>query len=521
MGFCQRCGEITAGKCKRCGGRSVESTISTLISEGVISVVDRWQSQYAGTILAPEEIIEKKSPTTKRIPVTQSTFYNPPSIKRNICTCCSKPLDYRTSIMEDGAHYCKECHIKLFIYTKGECPTCRKSVSEQERYIEYASKTWHTTCFVCFNCQSQLESDPLVDLNDRPCCEPCFLAQAGRRSQDEKKHIKKIASSSPSPRQYDSYSSQSSLSTIGSSSSSNLSFYNSNQRRLSKSRIMDQSLFISPSLSSLPPLSRTPSLPEEEEKITTKATRHHNPSVSIPTKSSSYQQHSNTQEPSKPVTSLSQTPCHYCHRPLGDATTQKKVKVPLGQHNVWFHKSCFLCIKCRKPFQKDDGQQCKTDGHAFYHARCEFVQCEGCQKAIQHDSFKFNDKQFHFDCFRCYANGCPIRLGEPVFELGGHPFCSSCHLLATTNTMPTTNTIASTTSKKRSLPILGGSKRCPRCKESISIMDDTPGPLATRWHKKCLSCATCSKSLDSAAKLRQGSQGESLVYCRSCIIHIC
>jgi hypothetical protein len=64
---------------------------------------------------------------------------------------------------------------------------------------------------------------------------------------------------------------------------------------------------------------------------------------------------------------------------------------------------------------------------------------------------------------------------------------------------------------------LGGFHTCPRCKQSISIMDDTQGPFASHWHKKCLCCAKCSKQLDSCAKMRQGSQKESLVYCTNCI----
>lgn len=47
MGFCHRCGEITRGKCVKCGGRPVESTISCLVAEaGGMSIIDKWQSQY-------------------------------------------------------------------------------------------------------------------------------------------------------------------------------------------------------------------------------------------------------------------------------------------------------------------------------------------------------------------------------------------------------------------------------------------------------------------------------------------
>lgn len=199
--------------------------------------------------------------------------------------------------------------------------------------------------------------------------------------------------------------------------------------------------------------------------------------------------------------SISRRPCHYCHEPLGDAS-QKKTKVSIGEGLfAWFHKSCFLCSKCHLPFKNGE---CATDGHSFYHPLCDLGKsCFGCKKQIAQDAYQFNDKMYHFDCFKCYGNGCSISLGQPIFEVGKRPFCQPCYDLSNAR-------------NGKSFPKLGGSKTCPRCKSSISIMDGTQGPLASQWHKKCLSCTVCHKQLDSAAKMKTGTQGESLVYCRTC-----
>ncbi|GAN09966.1 hypothetical protein MAM1_0307d09499 [Mucor ambiguus] len=445
MGFCQRCGEITAGKCSKCGGRSVQSTISSLVSEGGVSVIDRWQSQYAGTILSPEEVVPK-SPTAKRIPVTQSAFYDPIS---KLCTCCSRALEYKHVVQEENLSYCKECHLKLF--SKGACPTCHKVVCSNQSYIEYAKKCWHTECFVCFQCRKQLDANPLVDLQNRPCCEPCFMSQAGRgrRGRNSCPSIDKSI----------------------------------------RTRLEDLSLIP-------PPLSRTPSpihTKEEEEEPKEIPRNHRLTSMFIPPASSQ-----STPIPKK--SSLSQRPCHHCHEPLGDAT-RKKIKIAIGppQQYAWFHKSCFLCSRCHLPFK--DGE-CATDGKTFYHEHCNRY-CYGCDQPIKQDSFKFNNKAYHFDCFKCHANGCKIALGDPVFEINDKPFCHACH--------------AFTLMPRKKMLRLGGSKTCPRCQCSVSIMDDTPGPLATRWHKKCLCCIKCHKQLDSAAKMRQDEQGFSFVFCTSCV----
>ncbi|CAO3646651.1 unnamed protein product [Mucor hiemalis] len=424
-------------------------------------------SRYAGTILAPEEIIANNKSNTKVVSVTQSSFYNKPSTRKT-CSHCSSSIS-SNAFVQDGSTFCKECHLQLF--NKGKCPTCLKLVSERDVFIEYSTSVWHAECFTCFNCKIPLEANPLIDLKNRPCCEPCFMNQAHK-----KVHANNRKSVDP--------------------------LYPIHSRSSRRPRV-DQDLF-RPAIVTPP---RTPS-PQESTSTNRRAsalarkapTTPTTPTTPIVSSPSSY--HSSIPNPSHSTNrSLSQRPCHYCHEPLGDAS-QKKTKVPIGEGlYAWFHKSCFLCSKCHLPFQKNG--ECATDGHSFYHPNCSQSpgkSCFGCKKAIGTDAFQFNDKMYHFDCFKCYGNGCKIGVGQPIFEVGKRPFCQHCHELSQTATRPK----------------LGGSKTCPRCKSSISVMEDTPGPLATRWHKKCLSCTHCHKQLDSAAKMKEGSEGESLVYCRAC-----
>lgn len=317
-----------------------------------------------------------------------------------------------------------------------------------QKFIEYGKGVWHADCFNCFDCKMPLEQTPLVDLQNRPCCEPCFMKQAGTRKN--------------TPPRVSLYGRDPSLFT-----------------QKATRTMLSHHLFDKPDNN--PANHKTQSTPIIPSKQNTPNTKH--------------------------TGSLSQRPCHYCHKPLGDAT-QKKVRMEAGsQQHVWFHKSCFLCSKCHKPFK--DGK-CATDGISFYHTQCEEY-CATCDKPIQTDAFIFNHKKYHTKCFTCFASGCPIKLSDPIFEVNSKPYCQPCYSQFISQT-PTKTTSRSS----RLLPKLGGFNTCPRCKQSISIMDDTPGPFASHWHKKCLCCATCSKQLDSAAKMKQGSQKESLVYCRNC-----
>ncbi|RKP23821.1 hypothetical protein SYNPS1DRAFT_5043, partial [Syncephalis pseudoplumigaleata] len=49
---------------------------------------------------------------------------------------------------------------------------------------------------------------------------------------------------------------------------------------------------------------------------------------------------------------------------------------------------------------------------------------------------------------------------------------------------------------------LGGTARCFKCKERLYAADEVPGPRATKWHRHCLVCLVCRKSLDSMALMR-------------------
>ncbi|KAI7873283.1 uncharacterized protein EV154DRAFT_389700, partial [Mucor mucedo] len=218
----------------------------------------------------------------KIVSVTQSNFYKPPIVQKKVCCCCSKPLS--TSYVEDNLSYCKECHLRL--HNKGECPTCQKPVSKNDAWIEHAASIWHAHCFTCFSCQLPLEANPLIDLKQRPCCEPCFNAQSGKS-----RRIPATPSPSKSSR-YDSYSSQSSS---GSSSTSELYL---NSARNSRRPRIDRDLFAVVT----PPRTPSPATDEDIINTTTTTTRVVTPNPRV--------------SPS----SISRQPCHHCHLPLGDSS---------------------------------------------------------------------------------------------------------------------------------------------------------------------------------------------------------
>ncbi|KAG0205830.1 Cysteine and glycine-rich protein 1 [Mortierella sp. GBA30] len=74
-------------------------------------------------------------------------------------------------------------------------------MSKTDPYITHNKRSWHTTCFVCFQCRVDLSQRPMVDIRGRPCCEDCLMAQAGQENQDNDSStpVNRSLNGSPAP----------------------------------------------------------------------------------------------------------------------------------------------------------------------------------------------------------------------------------------------------------------------------------------------------------------------------------
>lgn len=77
-------------------------------------------------------------------------------------------------------------------------------------------------------------------------------------------------------------------------------------------------------------------------------------------------------------------------------------------------------------------------------------------------------------------------------------------------------------SRGRPLPRFGVVRDCPRCNERItSVHDEIPGPKASRWHKKCLVCTGCTKTLDSGTAVKEDkTTGKLYPWCTTCLVSL-
>ncbi|KAI9315095.1 hypothetical protein BX666DRAFT_1959336 [Dichotomocladium elegans] len=199
----------------------------------------------------------------------------------------------------------------------------------------------------------------------------------------------------------------------------------------------------------------------------------------------------------------------------------RKIRVPAATTDgmpMWYHYDCLKCPVCSQHFtEKDYFVRRDKD---IYHPKC-LPECSACHKHIVDGSWLEQDLQkYHMQCaFRCTqcskVEAGPKRLycGTCASSPPARRRCLSSNAVLMEPSKPSDIF----KSRTRALPPLGGSKICPRCRKSVGIMDETLGPLALSWHRKCLACAQCSKRMDSDARTFKGENDEWLVYCRSCL----
>lgn len=58
---------------------------------------------------------------------------------------------------------------------------------------------------------------------------------------------------------------------------------------------------------------------------------------------------------------------------------------------------------------------------------------------------------------------------------------------------------------------LGNGNECPGCHKAVFMSEQVLGPMGTHWHRGCLKCGGCSKTLDSMAQMKNERP-----YCRDC-----
>ncbi|KAI8340738.1 hypothetical protein BC941DRAFT_467904 [Chlamydoabsidia padenii] len=417
MGYCNRCGDIINGsKCRKCGGKPVES-----LAKGAVdpksSVVDRWQNQYANSILSgPEPVGTTSTPSKmKRNSIacfTSSYNTRSPSsvsVQPKTCILCHKAVPLGTQLGKND--YCHECRVKISNNksspsitnsseaTTIECMGCSQPVNPEQPKVQHQGRAWHQGCIRCSLCLNPLPNPTALDLHGSSRCLSCQEKQrptnkvmSCQQPQAATSPTSTVSSSissasrfSPIPRslQNDKYGSTTSISTFGgdSTSSDTLSTRKKSMDGINSSirPRLDSQLFqqYQKSLNQQPPLSPLLNGPVKPTRSlssqlssTSLSSYNERPRMAISssttTTSSSTQQKSRQRRssftPDKPPST--KKTCRKCMQVLRGP----RVRLPTPTGDTWYyHYDCLTCAACGDHFTESEFV---GDGKDVFHLHC-------------------------------------------------------------------------------------------------------------------------------------------------------
>ena len=192
--------------------------------------------------------------------------------------------------------------------------------------------------------------------------------------------------------------------------------------------------------------------------------------------------------------SVSQSICAACGE-----TISGMVRAALGKK---WHPECLVCFECKR--QLSDGKDnpdllcCQgADGHPYcmVHYAANFSKtCHKCRLPLNvHEKFvnARSGNVFHRQCFRCDLCSKGL-LGTRSFEVKGYLYCEDCFHAQS-------------------------SDRCPTCFQPVLRTDKHRMAFGKLYHWDCLQCYHCLKPFEGKQRFRRK---EDKLYCDGCFVDV-
>ncbi|KAI8977038.1 hypothetical protein BDF20DRAFT_872559 [Mycotypha africana] len=509
MGFCIYCNlkvtgtTTTCPKCYRTIALTKDKPVDTKASTAMFSIprksnqsnIDKWQDTYSKKAIFSSGISSSTStPLKARQQRPMPTFSKKDSTTSRLtktCANCQKPqTSWKDLSIYNSAYYCKPCLSEVLA-----CPGCKESVEQGQIQTYFNKKTWHAACLRCASCGSPLKAMlATVDNNGNPSCRVC-------RTKIEES-LKPFGDQFPPPQ-----STSASTPLLHSTASPSKASQSSvdkippiKPRRSSAAYVPFNSKEASKDLSDgndiqdTPPVTAAPETLKKADEFTSPRT-------------GTNKEETPAKEPT-PTTSTAprrkkvvKKPCRECGLHVS-RKDYRGLKIHTGETLV-FHSYCLFCAKCHQPFNT---LEFCTDGMNFYH-----MQCPPSLAIPSRNDTPLSEED------EAYPRTPPS--DQAYFNIAAQS--------------PTTNTMSPSSLQPEFTPDGPQEKKedgsitknevqqepvviiCNACSLPVT---DTCLELANQiYHKECLLCAGCNKTVPTDKKL---IKYQNRLYCDICSMNL-
>ena len=86
------------------------------------------------------------------------------------CFHCKTELAGKPFLKQDGNNVCENCYRSKYAKT---CAKCQKLIEGSTKFASYEDKFYHADCFTCAKCNSQLMGKKFFVNGDQRICTDC------------------------------------------------------------------------------------------------------------------------------------------------------------------------------------------------------------------------------------------------------------------------------------------------------------------------------------------------------------
>ncbi|KAK4520858.1 uncharacterized protein ATC70_006739 [Mucor velutinosus] len=413
------------------------------------------------------------------------------------CAQCQRKQNSWTDLnnfsIYNSAYYCKPC-----LTEKLACPGCSKPVDRTDIQTLFNNQTWHSCCFQCSHCKSPLKSMlASIDSQGKPSCRTCQLKDQMQVNQSPKPGTPSISTPVLSSLASSSSRSSAVTNTVPSTSTSTENPYFRYQRTrrssmFNSTNALAEEAMKSRSVSPTSPSVSTASYASMDSIVSTQAA-----AFVEPTKTSST---ASTPRRRRVV----KKPCKECGQHVSKKD-YRGLRIHTGEV-LCFHTYCLFCAKCHQTF---NGLEFCTDGKNFYHIECPSATAAAAGAAADLTSMSSSPVSAVGS-----RQGTPHSEEDEAYPRTPPPHNAYFDIVSSSPTdtsfpAPTTNEL-----QKKQDVVIAPEPTMVMCSTCSKPVTNTCLELSNNfYHKECLLCAGCNKTVPTDRKL---IKHQDKLYCDHC-----